>query len=104
MLGLHQSKDPKDPRSRPELELFLQVHQSPLGLRGLLLCCRVAPIFCEYSSTILYSRASTDFWSADYMAIILIVVTGGYEWLRLVTGGYEVVTGGYQWLWVVLGW
>ena len=29
-------------------------HQSPLGLGGLLLCCRVAPIFCEYSSAIFF--------------------------------------------------
>ena len=34
--------------------------------------CRVVPIFCEYSSTNFYSRASTDFWSSDYMAIILL--------------------------------
>ena len=34
--------------------------------------CRVAPIFCEYSSTIFYIRASTNFWFADYMAIILL--------------------------------
>ena len=34
--------------------------------------CRVVPIFCEYPSTNFYSRASADFWSADYMAIILL--------------------------------
>ena len=28
--------------------------------------------FCEYSSTNIYSRASTNFWSDDYMAIILL--------------------------------
>ena len=38
--------------------------------RKLLLCCRVAPIFCEYSSANFYSRAHTDFWSTDYMANI----------------------------------
>ena len=40
--------------------------------RKLLLCCRVAPIFCEYSQANFYSQASTDFWSYDYMAIILL--------------------------------
>ena len=34
--------------------------------------CWVALIFCEYSSTNIYSRASTNFWSDDYMAIILL--------------------------------
>ena len=32
----------------------------------------VALIFYEYSSTNIYSRASTNFWSDDYMAIILL--------------------------------
>ena len=32
----------------------------------------MALIFCEYSSTNIYSRASTNFWSDDYMAIILL--------------------------------
>ena len=31
-------------------------------------------VFCEYSSAIFYSRASTDFWSADYMAIFLLKI------------------------------
>ena len=34
--------------------------------------CQVAPIFCEYSSIHFNSRASTNLWSADYMAIILL--------------------------------
>ena len=52
-----------------------QTRRSPpvsLGLGGLLLCCQVAPILCEYSSTISKSRASSNFWSADYMAINLL--------------------------------
>ena len=32
----------------------------------------MAPIFCAYSSIIFYSRASTYFWSANYMVIILL--------------------------------
>ena len=31
------------------------------------------------------------------------MVTSGYEWLWVVTGGYGVVTGGYGWLRVVMG-
>ena len=36
-------------------------HQSPLGLGGLLLCCRVAPIFCEYSSAIFLEPSEYGF-------------------------------------------
>ena len=44
----------------------------------------MAPIFCEYSSTIFYSRASTNFWSADYMAIILLKsATSNVYWLLI---------------------
>ena len=45
---------------------------SSFGIGGPLLCCWVAPIFCEYLSSIFFSRASIDFWSANYMAIILL--------------------------------
>ena len=34
---------------------LVKVQQSPLGLRGPLLCCRVALIFCKYSSTIFFT-------------------------------------------------
>ena len=40
--------------------------------RKLLLCCRVALIFCKYPRANFYGQASTDFWSYDYMAIILL--------------------------------
>ena len=48
---------------------LIEVQQSSLGLEGPLLCCRVALIFCEYSS-FFFSQAGTDFRFADYMAII----------------------------------
>ena len=35
--------------------------------------------------------------------VITVGGQGGYKWFLEATSGYEHVTGGYEWLWVVLG-
>ena len=43
--------------------------------------CRVAPIFASTRKIISFSRSSTDFWSADDMAIILLMsATTSEQW------------------------
>ena len=54
---------------------------------------RVPPIFCEYSSANFYSQASTNFWSAEYMAIILLMSATTNAYIYIVKKG-----GGLDWM------